>query len=288
MTVRSQPCLRIIVFSCVFILVSACSTSTPREYGVSKLADQATHYFEWAEQLRRQESFKEADEKYKHAYSFFIARNDMKWVINCYLKRALIAIKQNRYVLAQQLVEHASLIRQIESVGSQASIDFVQAKLWFAQGESLKAAGLIETLVMRYKDDSEKHAYYLFHLWLYDKTRVNKQQIQMALDHLTQRYDARKLQQVEILMFALNHYAQSGIDELQGKKTTQMSSTTSVFTEGLIEAALLRLINLYGLYEMTAALQRTLNLTREYYEKTGDEVKAKYYRHKFEVLNALN
>ncbi|WP_111979739.1 hypothetical protein [Algibacillus agarilyticus] len=280
--------LQFAYLACFCLLVSACSTSTPREYGVSKLADQATHYFEWAEQLRRQESYVEADIKYKHAYSFFVARNDMKWVVNCYLKRALIAIKQNNFQLAQQLIEHGQLIAKIEAVSSQPSVDFAQAKLWFAKKAVTKAADLIETLVVKYKDDPERYAYYIFHLWLYDKNRVALAKVEGTLTQLTQRYDERKLQRIEILMFALNNYAQRGVNELTRLEEQSVVMGENEISSAAIESALLRLIDLYGLYEMTPALQRTLQLTSKYYQKINNQLKSQYYQHKFEVLSRLN
>ncbi|AWB68003.1 hypothetical protein C2869_16925 [Saccharobesus litoralis] len=261
-----------ILCALLVVLLAACSASAPREYGVTQIQDQARHYYNWAEQLRLQTAYTEADKKYKKAYALFAARNDVKWMINSVLKRALMAIQRQDLPLAEQLLSQATKMAEYESASSLQAVKFVAAQLAHAQGDNEQAVQLLGQITLSHQADSEPYWYYLTQQWKIAPESVASADIARGVDWLVERYKLKQLEQIEILMFTLNTYCQFMIEQKQDSDK--------------LADYLSRLIAIYANYEMTSKLQLTFAMTARYYQQIGDNQKAAYYRQKIVMMTS--
>ena len=199
---------------------------------------------------------------YLTADKYALKSNDQQKIGINKLKRALIYITLDNNQAAQTLVrevEQANLMEQLELA---QAITFVNAKLLLNGGDKTQAFVLISNLEAFYQADAERHAYYRLMRWSYDYQQLDLASVAVIIKMLTDRFDAKILNNIEILSFAYFEHARWAVDHAkleQGQTIIEQS------------------VNHFSFLELTPKIAKSLKFAADFYERHGLTEKSDYY-----------
>ena len=215
--------------------------------------------------------YSDAIELYLRAEEYALKRNNQRQVGISKLKRALIDITQSNNQQAEMLIQEVELANQIEQLELTQAINFINAKLLLKKGEDDQAFVLLSNLENYYQSDVERKAYYQLVRWSHDYQQIAHPTVDQVIATLTARFDAKSLNNVEILSFAYLENARWATDNAnleQGQKILQLA------------------INHFSLLELTSKISKTFKIAADFYRRHGYSVKADYYLAAHQKLSA--
>jgi hypothetical protein len=250
-------------------LLVSCSSTPEKTYQVSDYEQASLEISQLADRKRQQHLYEEASELYLRAEEFALMRNDQHLVGINKLKRAQIHIFLDQAQQAETLIGEVELANRVEQLKLEQAISFVRAKLLLKQGETAQAFALIAGLEDFYSSDSERQTYYRLLRWSYDYSQFDPLAVQQMVDGLTALYDARELQNIEILSFSYFEHARWAVDNAsleQGQQIIELS------------------IDHFSRLELTPRIASSLEFAADFYARLGIGDRSTYYRDAYHNL----
>ena len=244
------------------VMLAACSSMPEKSYQINSFSQASADYIKLADRKRQQEEYNDALELYLTAEKYALKRNDQQKIGISKLKRALIYITLNNNENAQALIDEVRQANQIEQLELARAITFINAKLLLNKGNKVQAFKLLSQLETYYQSDVERHAYYQLMRWSYDYQQLDSASVQKTIDILTERFDAKSLNNIEILSFAYFEYARWAVDNAsleQGQIIIEQS------------------IQHFSLLELTPKIAKTLKFAADFYKRHKLSAKSDYY-----------
>lgn len=251
--------------------LAGCSSPPKKSYDVTTIQSVSYSLMELADHKRQLQEFDKALDLYLEAERYATMRNDKYLVGLSKLKRAGISIKNAKLNEADALIKQVSQMEQYEQVGLSNAIKYLQAQLAHEQDDSQTAFQLLNELSLYYKDDNEKLIYYNTVRWVYGDPAVQLTQVQQGLQTLESLKKEAKLNNIEILSYALFQLA---------KHTAQSGDETS-------DSVLLKSISHFSNLEMSNKVSQSYTLAAQFYARHGNQAKADYYQQQASNITAL-
>ena len=244
------------------LVIAGCSSTPDKSYRVTNFKQASIDFTKLADRKRQQEEYEDAIELYLTAEEYALKSNDQQKIGINKLKRALIYIILDNNQTAETLVrevEQANLIEQLELT---QAITFINAKLLLIRGDKAQAFVLISNLETFYQSDAERRAYYRLMRWSYDYQQLDLASVRVIIEMLADRFDAKILNNIEILSFAYFEHARWAVvyaNLEQGQTIIEQS------------------INHFSLLELTPKIAKSLKFAADFYERHGLAAKSDYY-----------
>lgn len=259
-TVLKSMKIKIVLIS--LLLIAGCSSTPEKSYQVTNYKQASINFSKLADRKRQQEEYEDAIELYLTAENYALKSNDQQKIGINKLKRALIYIILDDNQNAEKLIEEVAQANQIEQLDLDQAITFINAKLLLNRGDKAQALILISRLETYYQSDVERRAYYRLMRWSYDYQQLDSASVQVIIDLLTARFEAKILNNIEILSFAYFEHARWAVDNAsleQGQIIIEQS------------------INHFSLLELTPKIAKSLKFAADFYKRHGLSAKSDYY-----------
>jgi hypothetical protein len=253
----------------ILILVSGCSSAPEKVYQVSNYEQASSDLIRLADRKRQLQQYDEALALYLKAEEFALKRNNQRKIGISKLKRALIYIIQDEVQQAEILIVEVEQANQIEKLNLEQAITFIRAKLLLKQGDKAQALALIEQLETFYQSDEERRAYYRLTRWSHDYSQLDPADVQQMVDGLTGLFEAKTLNNIEILSFAYSEHARWAVDNAvldQGQRIIEQS------------------IDHFSQLELTPKIAQSLKFAAEFYDRFGLTDRSAYYHAAYRKL----
>lgn len=262
---RSAPVLKSMKIKILLIgllLLAACSSTPEKNYQVTNFKQVSIDLTRLADRKRQQEEYEDALEMYRSAESYALKSNDQQKIGINKLKRSLIHIILNNSEKAETLIREVEQANRIEQLELEQAINFINAKLLLSRGDKAQAFKLISDLENFYQGDEERRAYYRLMRWSSDYQQLDLASVQVMIDMLTSRFNAKTLDNIEILSFAYQEYsrwAAGNADLEQGQIIIEQS------------------IDHFSYLELPAQIAKSLKFAADFYARHGLLEKSDYY-----------
>ena len=253
----------------ILLLVSGCSSAPEKVYQVSNYEQASSDLTRLADRKRQLQQYNEALELYLKAEEFALKRNNQRKIGISKLKRALIYIILDESQQAEMLIVEVEQANQIEKLNLEQAITFIRAKLLLKQGDKAQALALIAQLEAFYQSDEERRAYYRMMRWSHDYSQLDPDDVQQTVNGLTDLFDAKSLNNVEILSFAYFEHARwaaNNADREQGQRIIEQS------------------IDHFSQLELTPKIAQSLKFAAEFYDRFGLTDRSAYYHAAYQKL----
>jgi hypothetical protein len=244
------------------LLLAACSSTPEKNYQVTNFKQVSIDLTRLADRKRQQEEYEDALEMYRSAESYALKSNDQQKIGINKLKRSLIHIILNKSEKAETLIREVEQANRIEQLELEQAINFINAKLLLSKGDKAQAFKLISDLENFYQGDEERRAYYRLMRWSSDYQQLDLASVQVMIDMLTSRFNAKTLDNIEILSFAYlenSRWAAGNADLEQGQIIIEQS------------------IDHFSYLELPAQIAKSLKFAADFYARHGLLEKSDYY-----------
>ncbi len=254
--------MKIKILSISLILIAGCSSTPEKSYQITNFKQASIDFTRLADRKRQQEEYEDAVELYLTAEKYALKINDQQRIGINKLKRALIftILGNNQY--AETLIKEVEQANQIEQLDLAQAITFINAKLLLNRGDKVQAFILISDLETYYQSDVERRAYYRLMRWSYDYQQLDMATVWVIIEMLTARFEAKILNNIEILSFAYLEHARWAVNNASLEKG-----------QIIIEQS----INHFSLLELTPKIAKSLKFASDFYKRHSLTAKSDYY-----------
>lgn len=254
--------MKIKILSISLILIAGCSSTPEKSYQITNFKQASIDFTRLADRKRQQEEYEDAIELYLTAEKYALKINDQQKIGINKLKRALIFTILDNNEYAETLIKEVEQANQIEQLDLAQAITFINAKLLLNRGDKVQALILISDLETYYQSDVERRAYYRLMRWSYDYQQLDLATVRVIIEMLTARFEAKILNNIEILSFAYLEHARWAVDNASLEKG-----------QIIIEQS----INHFSLLELTPKIAKSLKFASDFYKRHGLTAKSDYY-----------
>lgn len=256
-------------------LMVGCSSAPEHHHEVNTYHNVATQLMERADSKRQAKQFDDALSLYQQAYDYSLKRHDKPLMVMSWLKSAAVHIQMQQFDAAIELIAKARQLDLYEPQDFQHSIDFVEAKLWWAQGKSEQALAVFDRLIAFHAEDLPRHIYYQLQKWQYQRDSMDFEQVFEAVDMLELLVNFGELDNIEIYSFAV-------YQQLAG-----LAETGDVQYQEVFVVALNRAVTHFTSLELSYSILSCYRLASDYFSTIGDEARASYYQKQVEALERI-
>ena len=244
------------------LLLAACSSTPEKSYQVTNFKQASIDLTRLADRKRQQEEYQDAIEMYLTAESYALKSNDQQKIGINKLKRALIYIILDNNETAQKLIKEVEQANRIEKLELAQAINFINAKLLLKRGDTDRAFKLISDLENFYQADEERRAYYRLMRWSSDYQQLDMESVLVMIEMLTARFNAKTLENIEILSFAYLEHSRWAVDNAdleQGQDIIEQS------------------IKHFSFLELPAQIAKSLKFAADFYVRHDLPERSDYY-----------
>ncbi len=246
----------------------SCSSTSQKKYEQNEMEGRADEYSALGDKFRNEKKYIEAEKYYQTAADLYILKGIKKKYLLTRLKKALLLIKRNEIKSFNKNLLSLKSFNQIENLGLDRPIKYLEARYLYHRGNISKANELIKELVSLYDNEKEIEQKIYYHFFLASKnlqTTDNKKRrkLKNRLSELEELYNAGELYNIEVLAFARLTMSKLYLEHDHFEQAKKQIVKTD---------------NLYRNLELTSKRDQILQLYIELYKKQNNLEKLKHYQ----------